>query len=118
MKAKLNSVYLAVKNMKRAVAFYEKILGRKVKFYDFQMSIFELSNISFLLFDPKYGSEKISFGNNAIVNFEVKNIKEAQKFIKHQKCKIVMALAKVNQYYIFQVKDPEGNIIEFYQVIK
>lgn len=115
MRAKLNSIYLAVKNMKRAVAFYEKLLDQKVSSFDNRMSIFNLGEISFLLYNPQHDKEKISYGNNCIVNFEVDDIEKAIKFTQQQHCDEVMKLEKINGYYIFQVKDPEGNMIEFYQ---
>lgn len=58
----LNSIYLSVQQMPRAVKFYEQIFDTKVTTMDDRMSVFGLGNISLLLFNPKIAREKVDYG--------------------------------------------------------
>jgi predicted enzyme related to lactoylglutathione lyase len=115
MKPQIKAIYICVKDMDRAVKFYEEIFDIQVTSHDKRMSLFEFDNITFLLFDPSIDNEKVIFGNNVIPNIEVSNIEETLSFLKEKNCKIVMPLDTINKYKIFQIEDTEGNIIEFYQ---
>ena len=116
MKPQIKAIYITVKDMNRAVKFYEDIFDVKVSSKDKRMSSFDFENISFLLFDPSIDGEKVSIGNNVIPNIEVENINKMLELVKRKECKIIMPLEKIEQYFIFQIEDTEGNIIEFYQV--
>lgn len=116
MKPQIKAIYITVKDMNRAVKFYEDIFDVEVSSKDERMSSFDFENISFLLFNPTIDGEKVSIGNNAIPNIEVEDINKMLELVKNKECKIVMSLAKIEKYLIFQIKDTEGNVIEFYQV--
>ena len=118
MKPQIKAIYIAVKDMNRAIKFYESIFERKISSKDKRMSSFNFKNIIFLLFNPKIDKEKISYGNNIVPNIEVQDINKMLKLIKSKKCRIVLPLQKINKYILFQAKDTEGNIIEFYQMEK
>ena len=114
MKPQIKAIYVAVQDMNRAIKFYEDIFETKVSSRDKRMSLFEFDNITFLLFDPKIDNEKISYGDNVVPNIEVEDINKMLELIKNKNCKIVMPLEKVGKYNLFQAKDTEGNVIEFY----
>jgi len=116
MKPQIKAIYIAVKNMNRAVKFYEDVFDIKVSSKDKRMSLFNFENISFLLFKPSVDGKKTSIGNNVVPNIEVEDINKMLDLVKSKKCKIVMSLEKIEQYVIFQIEDTEGNVIEFYQV--
>ena len=116
MKPQIKALYVAVKDMNRAVKFYEEIFEVKVTSKDERMSSFDFDNISFLLFNPAIDGEKVSSGNNIVPNIEVGNINKMLELVKNKRCKTVMPLEKIGKYIIFQIKDTEGNVIEFYQV--
>ena len=115
MKPQIKAIYISVKNMNRAVKFYEEIFDVKVSSQDERMSSFNFDNISFLLFNPNIDGETVSSGNNVVPNIEVEDVNKMLKLVKDKGCKIVMPLEKIDKYLIFQTKDTEGNIIEFYQ---
>jgi len=116
MKPQIRAIYLAVKDMHRAVKFYEEIFEVKVSLFEKRMSSFDFDNISFLLFDPSLDNEKVLIGNNIVPNIEVEDIQKILKLIKNKNLKIVMSLEKIDKYLIFQAEDTEKNIIEFYQI--
>ncbi len=115
MKPQIKAMYVAVKDMDRAVKFYEDIFDVKVSSKDERMSSFDFSNISFLLFNPTIDGEETFSGNNVVPNIEVENIYKILELVKSKSCEIVMPLEKIEKYQIFQIKDTEGNVIEFYQ---
>jgi len=115
MKPQIKAIYVSVKNMNRAVKFYEDIFDIKVSSSNKRMSSFNFDNISFLLFNPNIDSETVSSGNNVVPNIEVEDVNKMLKLVKDKGCKIVMPLEKIDKYLIFQIKDTEGNVIEFYQ---
>ena len=115
MKPQIKSIYVAVKNMDRAVKFYEDIFDVKVSSKDERMSSFEFENITFLLYNSKIEGEIISSGNNVVPNIQVEDINQMLELIKSKNCEIVLPLEKIGKYHLFQAKDTESNIIEFYQ---
>jgi len=118
MKPQIKAIYVAVKDMDRAVKFYEDIFGVKVSSKDKRMSSFDFDNIIFLLFNPKIDNETITCGNNVVPNIEVEDINKMLELIKSKKCEIVLPLEKIKKYILFQAKDTEDNVIEFYQMEK
>ncbi len=116
MKPQIKAIYVAVQDMDRAVKFYEDIFDVKVSSKDERMSSFDFDNITFLLFNPKIDNEKISSGNNVVPNIQVEDVNKMLELIKSKKCEIVMPLEKIEKYTLFQAKDTEGNVIEFYQI--
>ena len=117
MKPQLNAIYVAVKDMDRAVKFYEDIFDIKVSSKDERMSLFDFGNINFLLYNPQTDSETISVGNNVVPAVQVEDVSKMFELLKNKNCEIVLPLEKVGDYYLFQARDTEDNIIEFYQVL-
>ena len=111
---KINSLYVCVKDMKRAVTFYEEFFGQKVDTFDERFSIFLIDGFSFELFDPKKDNEEAIWGNNIVPDIDVENIAEEYERVKKMGVKIVLEMMSVNGYKLFQFEDSEGNIIEVY----
>ena len=118
MKPQIHAIYVSVEDMDRAVTFYEDIFEIKVSSKEERMSSFDFDNISFLLFDPKMDNETVSRGNNVVPNIEVEDIDKMLELVKSKNCEIVMPLEKIGKYLMFQIKDTEGNVVEFYQTEK
>ena len=117
MKPKIKALYLSVKDMERAVKFYETIFKAKASYYDKRMSSFDFDNISLLLFDPTVDGESLNYGNNVVPNIEVEDIDKMLELVKEKKLEIVMQPEIIEKYKIFQIKDTEGNIVEFYEIV-
>ena len=102
--------------MDRAVSFYEKnIFRQKVQSKTDRFSVFKIDGFLFCLFSPKSINETHKIGNNCIPTIEVDDVKSFYKGLKQKDIEIVLELHNVNGYELFQLKDSEQNVIEFYQ---
>lgn len=111
---KLNSAYLCVKNMDRAIAFYEKFLEQPVKVKDEIFSIFDFNGFRLCLFAPDKVKEKVTYGDNCLLSFEVDDMDELIKKLKELNAKIVYPLTKIGNNSVLEFRDTEGNDVEMY----
>lgn len=114
LEIKLNSLYICVKNMERAIEFYEKFFEQSVFKKDEVFSIFDIKGFRFCLFDNSKVNEKVVWGDNCLPSFEVNNIKELVKKLDIIGAEIVFPLTKINDNWVLEFKDSEGNDIEVY----
>lgn len=112
---KINSIYVTVENMDRATNFYASFFQKSPSHLDKRFTTFDISGITFALFDPKIDGEEILLGNNCVVNIEVKNIEKEYEKLQNLDVKILDKIEKIDGIFLFQFKDTEGNIIELYQ---
>ena len=115
--------YLKVKDMDRAVAFYEAFLGVKAEYrhVDRWASI----NDRLGLYNPSYDVQhsvpmteydrELQIGNNAIIVFSSDDIDEDHKRVQSLGATGITEIVEINlmaPYRFFQFKDTEGNIVE------
>lgn len=115
---KLNSLYICVKDMDRAIAFYEKFLDRVVTVRDPLFSIFEIESFRFCLFNNEKVHEKVTWGDNCLPSFEVGDINMLLERLKLLGAEIVFPLTQIGRNMVLEIKDSEGNDIEVYSRIK
>lgn len=118
MDVKLDHVYVSVKDMDRAIKFYEDLLGIKAThregntWADFDVG----SGFYFGLINHKIISNKRIVGNNAVPVFWSDNVDGVFEKVKKWKCKIVDEPADLEftdyPYRCFQFYDTEGNLLE------
>ena len=70
----INSLYICVKDMKRAISFYEALFDHSVDTEDEVFSIFKLNDFNFCLFNNEKVNEHVLYGYNCLPSFEVNNI--------------------------------------------
>ena len=115
---RLDHVYVSVKDMDRAISFYEDLLGMKVAHREKnQWADFDLGNGCYLgLIDPTIIAEKRIVGNNALPVFWAENVDEVFEKVKKWNVKVSFPpqdLAFTTyRYYCFECEDTEGNLIE------
>lgn len=112
---RLNSLYIGVQNMNRALRFYETLLQKEPTHVEERFSYFTFDGFIFGLFYAAYENEDLHFGNNCIPDFEVDHIEDEYKRVLSLTKEIVLDLHTVGSYLVFQCKDSEGNTIEFYE---
>lgn len=134
----LGSVYLVVKDFEKSIDFYENLLQMKVSLRNmdrFAQFIFEGHNISIMsgYFDER-NPDKITHGGgydeeydnlgaiaNAenthkfVLNFYVRDLKREQERVRKfsdELTALKMVSAGHGEYWYFNLKDPDGNVIE------
>lgn len=113
-KIRLNSMYICVKNMDRAIAFYESLLIRPVKIKDKVLSIFDIDGFRLCLFNNKQVNEDVTWGDNCLPSFEVNDIDKLIQKLSELNAEIVFPLTQIKDNLVLEFKDSEGNDIEVY----
>jgi predicted enzyme related to lactoylglutathione lyase len=109
---KINSVYVCVKDMQRAIEFYENLLAQKVAEKDEIYSVFNINNFRYGLFANQKMNESKIWGNNCLPSFEVSDIDLIQKRLNLLNCEIAFPLTTIGNNRVLEFVDSEGNAIE------
>ncbi|MBL4932237.1 VOC family protein [Clostridium paridis] len=113
-KITINSLYICVKDMERAIGFYEKFFEQDVDRKDDVFSIFNLNGFRFCLFNNSKVNEEVTWGDNCLPSFEVDDMEKLNKKLDELNAEIVFPLTKINENLVMEFKDSEGNDIEVY----
>lgn len=111
---RLNSIYVTVENMERALDFYEKFFQMEPEHVEDRYSVFELGEVSFGLYNPEVDGEKAVLGNNCVPDFEVDNIEAEYERIQKLTDTIDDSIQTYGGMSLFQLEDSEGNVLEVY----
>lgn len=118
VKVRLDHIYVSVKDMNRAIEFYEDLLGMKIKHREENTwADFDVGGGFYLgLINPKIISDKRIVGNNAIPVFFADDVDAVFEKVKKWKVKILFPPKDLPYtdypYRCFECEDTEGNIIE------
>lgn len=74
MDCHIKSLYLCVKNMERAIRFYENFFGKEVTIKNEIYSVFDINGFRFGLFAFEKTNENHSFGNNCLPSINVADL--------------------------------------------
>ena len=108
----IKSLYVCVKDMERAIEFYEKLLGQKVTKRDEVYSVFDINGFRYGLFANERVNETKVWGNNCLPSLEVNDIEMIEKLLHDLNCPIVFPLTVIGNNKVLEFKDSEGNDIE------
>jgi predicted enzyme related to lactoylglutathione lyase len=108
----VKSLYVCVKNMQRAIEFYEKLLGQKISERDEIYSVFDINGFRYGLFANQKVNETKVWGNNCLPSLEVNDINIFQKTLVELNCQIVFPLTIIGKNKVLEFTDSEGNDIE------
>ncbi|MBO6301717.1 MAG: VOC family protein [Ruminiclostridium sp.] len=110
MKININSLYICVKDMNRAVRFYEDLFEQPVTEMDGVYSVFDVNGFRFGLFAYEKMHEKHSFGSNCLpsISFECREVLEHKMSGKE----IRFPLTQIKGNWVSEIVDSEGNRIE------
>lgn len=113
---KLNYTYVCAKDFRRAENFYREVLFRSEPTLRTDRFVyFDVGGTSFGIFDPQVTGETIHYGNNVIPTFEVADVVALHDRLVREQVEIIMPLQSVNGTTIFQCRDSEDNVLEFFQ---
>jgi predicted enzyme related to lactoylglutathione lyase len=110
MKCNINSLYLCVTDMKRAVTFYEKFFEQSVNIQDDIYSVFDINGFRLGLFAFEKKGELHTFGNSCLPSIEVVSIEVLKQ--KLSDLKVVFPLQVIGFNWVAEFEDSEGNHIE------
>ena len=110
----LNSLYICVKDMNRAINFYEQFFEQKVNTNDDIFSVFNINEFRFCLFNNSKMNETVTWGDNCLPSFQVNDMRKLTEKLKTLNAEIVFPLTKIKGNWVLEFKDSEGNDIEVY----
>lgn len=110
MDCNIRSLYLCVKDMERAIHFYEGFFEKKVTVKDNIYSVFDINGFRLGLFAYEKMKENHVFGSNCIPSIEVKNIDILKR--KIEGLEICFPLTKIGSNWVVEIVDTENNHIE------
>lgn len=110
MKCNIRSLYLCVKDMERAIQFYEHFFEQEVTKKDDVYSIFDINGFRLGLFAYEKMKEHHVFGSNCLPSIDVENIEVLKN--KIQGLEICFPLTKIGENWVVEIVDTEGNHIE------
>ncbi|MEN8904639.1 MAG: VOC family protein [Clostridiales bacterium] len=113
----INSLYICVKDMERAISFYERFFSESVFKKDKILSIFNIKNFNFCLFNNSEVNETVVWGDNCLPSIEVNDIDKIVEKLNILNTQIVFPLTKIGNNMVLEFKDSEGNDIEVYSKI-
>lgn len=114
MKPKLESAYISVENINRAIKFYEWFLERSAVKKGESLYLFNVDGFRLFLFDHNVENEEIKYGDNCLLSFEVDDAEKTKYKIEKRGLKIVFPLTEILNNLVFEFKDFEGNHIEVF----
>ncbi|KAB1439804.1 VOC family protein [Candidatus Galacturonibacter soehngenii] len=110
MKYSINSLYLCVKDMNRAIKFYENFFEQSVTNKDEIYSEFDIQGFRLGLFAYEKMKEEHTFGSNCLPSIAVENLKILNAKISD--LEICFPLTKIKDVWVAEFVDSEGNHIE------
>lgn len=110
MNCNIKSLYICVKDMDRAIAFYEAFFEQQVTEKDDIYSVFDVNGFRFGLFAYEKMNEEHEFGSNCLPSVSVENIDVLHKKIGDKE--LCFPLTKIGKNWVAEFVDSEGNHIE------
>ena len=110
MEMRIKSLYICVNDMERAINFYSNFFEKEPIVKDKVYSVFEIDDFRFGLFAYKEMNEIHTFGSNCLPSIEVENIDTLKKKIEN--LEICFPITKIEDNYVAEFVDSEGNHIE------
>lgn len=106
----IKSLYLCVKDMERAIQFYENFFEKEVTVRDEIYSVFDIDGFRLGLFANEKKNEMHSFGSNCLPSIDVENLDVLKRKIAD--LEICFPLTQINSNWVTEFVDSEGNHIE------
>ena len=110
MNCKIASLYICVKDMERAIHFYEEFFGQSAVERDAVYSVFDIKGFRFGLFAYKIMNEKHVFGSNCLPSIDFEDVSTLKAKLEGKDICFPLTLIKKN--WVAEFIDSEGNHIE------
>ena len=116
MKCNIRSLYLCVKDMERAIKFYENFFEKEVTVRDEIYSVFDINGFRIGLFAYEKMNENHMFGSNCLPSVDVESIDILRA--KTEGLNICFPLTKIGNNWVVEIVDTENNHIEITAPVK
>ncbi len=110
MNCHIRSLYLCVKDMERAIHFYENFFEKKVMIKNDIYSVFDINGFRLGLFAYEKMNEIHTFGSNCLPSIEVETIDILKNKISG--LEICFPLSQIGKNWVVEIVDTESNHIE------
>ncbi|MDD4849698.1 MAG: VOC family protein [Gemmiger sp.] len=110
MKMEIKSLYLCVRDMNRAVQFYQAFFERPPAVRDAIYSVFDIHGFRLGLFAFEKMQEKHRYGNSCLPSIQVETVGQLQQKILG--LNLVFPLKKIGANWVCEFEDTEGNHLE------
>ena len=115
MNCRIDSLYIIVNDLERAVHFYEDFFERKIINKSPLGGYFNINGFRFHLFAYKEVGENHSFGSNCLPSICFESLDELKRKIYGKE--ICFPLTRIGNNWVAEFVDSEGNHIEVYTKI-
>ena len=112
----IKSLYICVNDMQRAIDFYTDFFEKNPIKADSIYTVFDVNGFRFGLFAYKKMKEKHTFGSNCLPSIEVDSLEILKRKIEN--LKICFPLTKIENNYVVEFIDSEGNHIELTTTVR
>ena len=110
MDCHIKSLYLCVKNMERAIRFYENFFEKEVTIKNEIYSVFDINGFRLGLFAFEKMNENHSFGSSCLPSIDVTDLEILKN--KIEDLELCFPLTQINTNWVVEFIDSEGNHIE------
>lgn len=110
MNCKIASLYICVKDMDRAIHFYEEFFEQSAVEIDNVYSVFDIKGFRFGLFAYKAMNETHTFGSNCLPSIGFEDVSTLRKKLEGKE--ICFPLTQIKKNWVAELIDSEGNHIE------
>lgn len=117
---KLDAMYVVVRDMAAARAFYAELFGREPVLESERFSGFDLGGGLFGMLSAEHLGEpvdpdELTYGNNCVPNVRVSDLDGLHARVREMDPPRLTPIQRTGPYRLFQVEDADGNRVEFYQ---
>ena len=110
MEFHINSLYLCVKDMDRAIKFYEELFEKKASEKDYIYSVFDINGFRLGLFAYEKTGEHHTFGSNCLPSISVESLEYLKEKLNGKE--ICFPITRIGNNWVAEFVDTEGNHIE------
>lgn len=110
MNCYIKSMYICVKDMDRAISFYEKLFEKSVSERDEIYSVFNIDGFRLGLFAYQKMNEEHTFGSNCLPSIAFENVDVLEAKISG--LELCFPLIKIKANWVAEFIDSEGNHVE------
>ena len=110
MNCKISSLYICVKDMERAIQFYEELFDQPVTVRDETYSVFDINGFRYGLFAYQTMDENHIFGSNCLPSIGFENVDVLKAKLDGKE--LCFPLTTIKGNWVAEFVDSEGNHIE------